>query len=84
MGLWIAARLHWPLPWLSLSLCFSVEREMGGRARWLDCLVRSHEMRGGSDMLYEWIGLFLFFGLLGSEEDKRVEGLGLGLGLGLK
>jgi hypothetical protein len=55
---------------LSLSLLLGGEGD-GRRARWLDCLVRSHEMRGGSDMLYEWIGLFLFFGLFGSGEDKK-------------
>ena len=77
--------MHWPLPWRALSLSLLLGGEGDERrARWLDCLVRSHEMRGGSDMLYEWIGLFLFFGLFGSEEDKRIEGLGLGLGLGLK
>jgi hypothetical protein len=52
---------------LSLSLLLGGEGD-GGRARWLDCLVRSREVRGGSDMLYDRIGLFLFFGLFGSEE----------------
>jgi len=55
---------------LSLSLLLGGEGD-GRRARWLDCLVRNREVRGGSDMPYERIGLFLFFGLFGSGENKR-------------
>ena len=29
---------------LYFSVCFPVEREMGGKARWLDCLVRSRKV----------------------------------------
>jgi len=68
----------------SLSPCFSVEREMGGRPDGWTAWFEAAKCVAVLICLMSGLGCFCSLVCLGAEKIKRVEGLGLGLGLGSK